>query len=49
MEVVFSCYFDSWWKKVSKVDFELFNFEKLFLMNEGVNKVFELDFLNFWY
>lgn len=48
-EVVSSRHFDSWWKKVSKADPELLNFEKSFLMNEGANKVSELDFPNFWY
>ena len=48
-EVVSSRHFDSWWKKASKVDPELLNFEKSFLMNEGANKVSELDFPNFWY
>ncbi|EIG25805.1 ATP-dependent RNA helicase HrpA [Haemophilus paraphrohaemolyticus] len=48
-EVVSSRHFDSWWKKASKADPELLNFEKSFLMNEGANKVSELDFPNFWY
>ena len=48
-EVVSSRHFDSWWKKAAKADPELLNFEKSFLMNEGVNKVSELDFPNFWY
>ena len=48
-EVVSSRHFDSWWKKASKSDPELLNFEKSFLMNEGANKVSELDFPNFWY
>lgn len=48
-EVVSSRHFDTWWKKASKADPELLNFEKSFLMNEGANKVSELDFPNFWY
>lgn len=48
-EVVSSRHFDSWWKKASKTNPELLNFEKSFLINEGANKVSELDFPNFWY
>ena len=48
-EVVSSRHFDSWWKKAAKTDPELLNFEKSFLMNEGANKISELDFPNFWY
>ena len=48
-EVVSSRHFDSWWKKASKANPELLNFEKSFLINEGANKVSELDFPNFWY
>ena len=48
-EVVSSRHFDSWWKKASKANPELLNFEKSFLINKGANKVSELDFPNFWY
>ncbi|WP_303819875.1 ATP-dependent RNA helicase HrpA [Actinobacillus minor] len=48
-DVVSSKHFDSWWKKASKKDPELLNFEKSFLMNDNANKVSELDFPNFWY
>lgn len=48
-EVISSKHFDSWWKKASKQDPELLNFEKSFLINEDANKVSELDFPNFWY
>ena len=48
-EVVSSRHFDSWWKRAAKSDPELLNFEKSFLMNEGANKISELDFPNFWY
>ena len=48
-EVVSNRHFDSWWKKASKANPELLNFEKSFLINKGANKVSELDFPNFWY
>ncbi|WP_150538885.1 ATP-dependent RNA helicase HrpA [Actinobacillus vicugnae] len=48
-EVVSSRHFDTWWKKASKKDPELLNFEKSFLMNDHANTVSELDFPNFWY
>ncbi|WP_434802824.1 ATP-dependent RNA helicase HrpA [Mannheimia cairinae] len=48
-EVVSSKHFDTWWKKASKQDPELLNFEKSFLINEEANKVSELDFPNFWH
>lgn len=48
-EVVSQKHFDSWWKKASKQDSELLNFERTFLINEGAEKVSKLDFPNFWY
>ena len=48
-EVVSARHFDTWWKQASKQDPELLNFEKSFLLNEGANKVSDLDFPNFWY
>lgn len=48
-DVIFVCYFDSWWKKVSCETFDLFNFEKSMLIKEGVEKISKLDYLNFWY
>ncbi|OOF56754.1 ATP-dependent RNA helicase HrpA [Rodentibacter genomosp. 2] len=48
-EVVSQKHFDAWWKKASKQDSELLNFERSFLINEGAEKVSKLDFPNFWY
>lgn len=48
-EVVSQKHFDTWWKKASKQDSELLNFERTFLINEGAEKVSKLDFPNFWY
>ncbi|OOF60422.1 ATP-dependent RNA helicase HrpA [Rodentibacter pneumotropicus] len=48
-EVVSQKHFDIWWKKASKQDSELLNFERTFLINEGAEKVSKLDFPNFWY
>lgn len=48
-EVVSSKNFDSWWKKVSKKDPELLNFEKSFLINDDATTVSEFDFPNFWH
>ncbi|OOF79897.1 ATP-dependent RNA helicase HrpA [Rodentibacter caecimuris] len=48
-EVVSQKHFDTWWKKASKQDSELLNFERAFLINEGAEKVSKLDFPNFWH
>lgn len=48
-EVVSQKHFDTWWKKASKQDAELLNFERAFLINEGADKVSKLDFPNFWH
>lgn len=48
-DVIFVRYFDSWWKKVSRETFDLFNFEKSMLIKEGVEKISKLDYSNFWY
>ncbi|MEG9532358.1 ATP-dependent RNA helicase HrpA [Mannheimia indoligenes] len=48
-EVVSAKHFDTWWKKASKSDPELLNFEKSFLINDNANLASELDFPNFWY
>ncbi|OOF42911.1 ATP-dependent RNA helicase HrpA [Rodentibacter rarus] len=48
-EVVSQKHFDTWWKKASKQDGELLNFERAFLINEGADKVSKLDFPNFWH
>lgn len=46
-EIVSQRHFDSWWKKVSKTQADLLNFEKAFLtQNKG--KISELDFPNHW-
>ncbi|OOF49381.1 ATP-dependent RNA helicase HrpA [Rodentibacter genomosp. 1] len=48
-EVVSQKHFDTWWKKAAKQDAELLNFERAFLINEGAEKVSQLDFPNFWH
>lgn len=48
-DVVSQRHFDSWWKKVSRQDPELLNFEKAFLTKEDAEQVSELDFPNFWH
>ncbi|UDW84565.1 ATP-dependent RNA helicase HrpA [Pasteurella canis] len=48
-DVVSQRHFDSWWKKVSRQDPELLNFEKAFLTKDNAEQVSELDFPNFWH
>lgn len=48
-DVVSSKHFDSWWKKASKANPELLNFEKSMLVKEGADKVSALDYPNFWH
>lgn len=48
-EVVSQKHFDTWWKKASKQDPELLNFERSFLINDGAEQVSKLDFPNFWH
>ncbi|OOF59937.1 ATP-dependent RNA helicase HrpA [Rodentibacter myodis] len=48
-EVVSQKHFDAWWKKASKQDPELLNFERSFLINEDAEQVSKLDFPNFWH
>ncbi|WP_233115243.1 ATP-dependent RNA helicase HrpA [Aggregatibacter actinomycetemcomitans] len=48
-DVVSQKHFDTWWKKASKQDPELLNFERSFLINDDVEQVSKLDFPNFWH
>ncbi|OOF71187.1 ATP-dependent RNA helicase HrpA [Rodentibacter caecimuris] len=48
-EIISQRHFDSWWKKVSKTQPDLLNFEKSFLTNENAVQVSKLDFPNFWH
>ncbi|KYK79782.1 RNA helicase [Aggregatibacter actinomycetemcomitans serotype e str. SC936] len=48
-EVVSQKHFDTWWKKASKQDPELLNFERSFLINDDAEQVSKLDFPNFWH
>lgn len=48
-DVVSQKHFDTWWKKVSRQDPELLNFERSFLINDDAEQVSKLDFPNFWH
>lgn len=48
-DVVSSRHFDSWWRKASRTDPELLNFEKSMLIKEGAEGVSTLDYPNFWH
>ncbi|WP_257812640.1 ATP-dependent RNA helicase HrpA [Aggregatibacter actinomycetemcomitans] len=48
-DVVSQKHFDTWWKKASKQDPELLNFERSFLINDDAEQVSKLDFPNFWH
>ncbi len=48
-EVVSNTHFDTWYKKASKKDPNVLNFEKSFLIKDGAEKISALDFPNFWY
>lgn len=49
LSVVSGRHFDAWWKKASRDDAELLNFEKAMLMAGDASHVTELDYPNFWY
>lgn len=48
-EVVSGRHFDTWWKKASKQNPELLNFEKEMLFRGDASHVTDLDYPNFWY
>ncbi len=48
-EVVSGKHFDTWWKKASKDNKELLNFEKEMLFKGDASHVTDLDYPNFWY
>lgn len=48
-EAISGRHFDSWWKKASRENPELLNFEKSMLIKEGADKVSKLDYPNFWH
>ncbi|MCL9781240.1 ATP-dependent RNA helicase HrpA [Vibrio sp. S4M6] len=48
-DVVSGKHFDTWWKKASKENKELLNFEKEMLFKGDASHVTELDYPNFWY
>ncbi|NUU66482.1 ATP-dependent RNA helicase HrpA [Enterobacteriaceae bacterium BIT-l23] len=48
-EAISGRHFDSWWKKASRENPELLNFEKSMLIKEGADKVSSLDYPNFWH
>ncbi len=47
-DIVSARHFDSWWKKTSKQQPDLLNFEKSMLIKEGADKVSALDYPNYW-
>ncbi|MCJ2376667.1 ATP-dependent RNA helicase HrpA [Vibrio sp. ZSDZ34] len=47
--VVSGRHFDTWWKKASKENKELLNFEKEMLFKGDASHVTELDYPNFWH
>ncbi len=48
-EVVSGKHFDTWWKKASKENPELLNFEKEMLFKGDASHVTDLDYPNFWH
>ncbi|NOH80521.1 ATP-dependent RNA helicase HrpA [Vibrio sp. RE86] len=48
-EVVSGKHFDTWWKKASKENSELLNFEKEMLFKGDASHVTDLDYPNFWH
>lgn len=48
-DVVSARHFDSWWKKASREEPELLNFEKSMLIKDGAQGVSALDYPNFWH
>ncbi|UZH04679.1 ATP-dependent RNA helicase HrpA [Pantoea anthophila] len=48
-EVVSARHFDSWWKRASRDNADLLNFDRQMLIKEGADKVSQLDYPNFWH
>ncbi|MDN3610288.1 ATP-dependent RNA helicase HrpA [Vibrio ostreicida] len=48
-EVVSGKHFDTWWKKESKTNADLLNFEKEMLFKGDASHVTDLDYPNFWH
>lgn len=48
-DIVSSRHFDSWWKKASKEQPDLLNFEKSMLIKEGAGNISALDYPNSWH
>ncbi|WP_165862908.1 ATP-dependent RNA helicase HrpA [Vibrio sinensis] len=48
-EVVSGRHFDTWWKKASKQNAELLNFEKEMLFKGDASHITDLDYPNFWH
>lgn len=48
-EIISGRHFDIWWKKTSKVNPELLNFEKEMLLKGDASHITELDYPNFWH
>ncbi|PSV27414.1 MULTISPECIES: ATP-dependent RNA helicase HrpA [unclassified Photobacterium] len=49
LKVTSGRHFDSWWKKASKEDPELLNFEREMLFRGDASHVTDLDYPNFWH
>ncbi|HIF9336612.1 TPA: ATP-dependent RNA helicase HrpA [Photobacterium damselae] len=49
LSVVSGRHFDTWWKKASKENPELLNFEREMLFRNDASHVTELDYPNFWH
>ncbi|MGF1878841.1 ATP-dependent RNA helicase HrpA [Photobacterium frigidiphilum] len=47
--VVSGSFFDSWWKKASKEDSNLLNFEREMLFRGDASHITDLDYPNFWH
>lgn len=48
-DVVSARHFDSWWKKTSKTNPELLNFEREMLFRGDASHITDLDYPNFWH
>ncbi|HIF9474460.1 TPA: ATP-dependent RNA helicase HrpA [Photobacterium damselae] len=49
LSVVSGRHFDTWWKKASKENSELLNFEREMLFRNDASHVTDLDYPNFWH
>ncbi|HIF9461984.1 TPA: ATP-dependent RNA helicase HrpA [Photobacterium damselae] len=49
LSVVSGRHFDTWWKKASKENLELLNFEREMLFRSDASHVTDLDYPNFWH